>query len=132
MPDDITVILKRQPSEGFGTFGQMFLNGQQIAVTGELPWIDNRPATSCIPIGTYACIPHNSPAHPNTWEVSNVPHRSAILIHNGNLPFKDSEGCILVGDSYGMLDGQKAVLNSVATLNKLRQILPSNFTLVIE
>lgn len=131
MPDDVTVILKRQPSAGFGTFGQMFINGNQICVTAELPWLDNHPGTSCIPTGTYECIPHNSPSHPNTWEVSNVPNRSAILIHNANLP-SQLLGCIGVGDTYGTIDGQRAVLNSVATLNKLREILPSNFTLVIE
>jgi hypothetical protein len=125
-----TITLRRDSTSDAGTFGVLVRNGEQIAVTCELPWRDNHPDTSCIPAGAYPCAPHNSPAHPHTWEVTNVPHRGAILIHNGNTE-NDSKGCILVGDSFGVIAGKPAVLNSVATLNKLRLGLPRYFNLKV-
>lgn len=125
-------IIKRFLFNDDGTIGQFMQDGQQICVTGELPWLDNHPKTSCIPTGTYQVIKHDSPAHPDTWEITGVPDRSAILLHNGNAPEVDSEGCLLVGSSYGKLEGKTAVFNSVATLDKLRDILPDTFTLTIE
>ena len=127
MPYTIT----RFKSDANGTFGKFLdLQGQVLAYTCERPWAGNAVGISDIPAGSYAVIGHNSPEHPHTWEITGVPGRSNILIHNGNTE-KDSEGCILVGDSFGVVDGLPAVLNSVNTLNKLRSELPSGFTLVI-
>ena len=115
-----------------GIFGQFLdVDGNMLCVTGELPWLENAPQTSCIPEGTYHCIQHNSPNHPNTWEVTNVPNRSAILIHNGNAPKENSLGCILVGKAFGFIDGLPDVTESVITLNMLRTKLPSEFDLKI-
>lgn len=128
----ISYFLTRQTSMPEGTFGQISdQNGEIICYTCELAWHDNEPQKSCIPIGTYNVIPHNSPSHPGTWEIVDVPERSAILIHNGNTE-NDSLGCILVGDSFGTIGGYPAVLNSNATLQKLRSIFPATgFTLTI-
>jgi hypothetical protein len=41
----------------------------------------------------------------------NVPGRSEILIHKGNLS-SDSKGCIIVGEEFGTLNGRVAVLSS--------------------
>jgi len=124
--------ITRQPSTGNGTFGELTdEGGNHLCYTMELPWLGNQPGHSCIPEGTYNCVPHNSPAHPDTWEVTGVPNRSAILIHNGNT-MEDSEGCILVGSEEGILNGYPAVLHSVATLEKLREILPPRFVLVVK
>lgn len=101
-----------------------------ICFTLELPWLNNAPQISCIPLGTYQVIRHNSPAHPHTWEITGVPNRSEILLHNGNTT-DDTDGCILVGNSTGMIDGLPAVLNSVKTLEKLQGILPDTFELII-
>jgi hypothetical protein len=106
-------------------------NQLSLCYTCELPWLDNETDKSCIPTGTYTCAPHNSPDHPNTWELLDVPGRDAVLIHNGNAAEEDSKGCILVGDRFGVIDGFPAVLNSVATLNILRGKFPPNFTLTI-
>lgn len=124
--------LKRYISTDKGTLGQLLdESGQFLCYTCEKPWLNNSPKTSCIPTGTYDCIPHDSAAHPDTWEITNVPNRSAILIHNGNTDV-DSEGCILVGDSTGVMNGLPAVLNSVKTLDMLRDTLPDTFTLMIK
>lgn len=118
------VILTREHNYDQGTFGQMYFHDVSIACTAELPWRGNLPDVSCIPDGRYWVEPYNSPAHPGVWHVTNVPGRSNILIHNGNCPEVDSEGCILVGDCFGIVAGHDAVMDSVATLEVLRGILP--------
>lgn len=123
--------LTRRSSTPQGTLGELTDGqGNHVCFTCELPWDANLPDKSCVPIGTYTVIPHNSSAHPDVWELQNVPGRSGILIHNGNTE-KDSLGCIIVGNILGMLNGLPAVLNSQATLDMLRETLPLNFTLTI-
>lgn len=126
-----TLVLDRHPSEIYGTFGHLYWDGDEICVTGELPWFANHPKTSCIPIGTYLCIKHNSPNHPDTWEVTNVPNRSNILLHPLNIPIKESEGCIGVGRCFGRLDGCDAIMHSDDAMNDLRDELPDSFYLKI-
>lgn len=107
--------------------------------TGELPWKDNKTSISCIPIGEYLCMPYSSAKYPNVYEVTNVPNRKYILIHQGNYcgdiskGYKsDVNGCILVGDRIGMLNKQLSILNSKNTLNKFKSIMGNNpFKLVI-
>lgn len=124
-------VLSRQPSAADGTLGELAdSTGAHLCFTCELPWRDNTPDLSCIPPGVYDCIPHNSTDHPNTWELQDVPGRSAILIHSGNTE-KDSLGCIVVGSELGTLDGLPAVLNSKVTLKMLQATLPGNFTLEV-
>ncbi len=118
-----TLILDRHPSEDYGTFGDICRDGKQIALTCE-------PVIPAVPPGTYLCQPHNGPEFQNVWEVMDVPGHTAILIHNGNT-IKDTKGCILVGNDFGIIDGQHAVLNSMLTLDQLRQELPDTFYLKI-
>ena len=112
------------------TLGQLFQDGRQLCVTIEKAWDDNLPDESCIPESTYTCTAYSSPDHPHVWEVTRVPGRNAILIHNANLA-SQLLGCIGVGETYGTLLGQRAVLNSVATLEMLRSKLPETFQLTI-
>lgn len=117
----------------------MLRTGNFTCVTGELPWRDNTPNKSCIPAGEYECHPWSSAKYPKAYEVRGVPNRSAILIHQGNfcgdvdkgLP-SNVEGCILVGESVGTLNGHKAVMNSKETLDKLVDVIGTEpFTLTI-
>lgn len=78
------------------TFGQIVLPSGQVIYTLERPWHDNEPDISCIPTGTYLCVGHDSPRHPQTWQLINVPNRTEVLIHTGNFE-KDTLGCILIG-----------------------------------
>ena len=58
-----------------------------------------------IPLGTYPVVLSWSPKFKQvTPEVCNVPGRYAIRIHAGNRA-EESEGCILVGDAVGDVDG---------------------------
>lgn len=122
-----------------GTFGVFCdSNTLPICVTAERPWLGNERRISCIPEGLYICKKYSSPKYHNVWEVKDVPERTSILIHEGNFPVPDkngnnadSTGCILVGDSFGIIRGRHAVLKSVVTLNRLRGILPEEFELNI-
>lgn len=130
------LFLERTVSGDNGTFGTLTMQDensaiQQLCLTCELPWKNNFPGESCIPTGTYDCIPHHSEKFPNTWEVTGVRGRSAILIHIGNT-IRDTEGCILVGDKFGIVHELPAVLNSRVTMGMLRSILPPKFTLTIQ
>lgn len=127
------VQLKRADKSPAGTFGALIFDGEEICKTCELPWKNNLPEISCIPAGVYPVEPHNSAAHPNTWEVMNVPGRSEILLHTGNFPHApDTLGCILIGTAIGILNGEKAITGSKQAFIKLRQILPQRFTLTVE
>lgn len=103
---------------------------KELCKTLENPYVRNTPRISCIPEGKYICKSFSGSIYKNVWEVKDVPNRSAILFHNGNLE-RHTQGCILVGGSWGFLEGQLAVLNSRNTLENLRQLLPSEFELRI-
>lgn len=133
---NITIVRGNKYAET--TMGMMYIEGNPISLfTLERAWKDNHPQDSCIPIGTYTCIPHNWEENPTmkfsrVWEVTHVPNREAILIHSGNT-FKDIHGCVLVGLESGHLEGVPAVLRSREAINILRkEIGEKEFTLVIK
>ncbi len=105
------MILKRIALTKWGTFGVLLYSGCPFAITLEREWKDNQPNISCIPAGAYTCKRVMSPTFGNTFEVMDVPKRSHILFHKGNLQ-DDSHGCILVGEQYGDLWGNPGVLAS--------------------
>ncbi|TPM41426.1 DUF5675 family protein [Mesorhizobium sp. B2-3-4] len=129
MTPEITLL--RYADTGDATLG-VFRAGKRVVYTLEDSWRDNQPKVSCIPAGTYHCVPHgwepNSPVkRKRTWEITGVPGRSAVLIHAGNRP-ADTEGCILVG--LGVFSG--ALTSSADALGVLRAIIGANpFTLTI-
>src|ERR1700733_11962763 len=126
------VAITRSPSTADGTFGLLSIDGFPTCVTCELPWEDNAPQISCIPAATYHCVRHVSAKFPkgNTWEITNVPGRTGILIHNSN-DVAELEGCVAVGSSFGEIAGLPAVLNSLDTLTMLNQKLGEGFALTI-
>jgi hypothetical protein len=83
-----------------GTFGVLFDGETPFCLTLEREWKDNKRGESCIPMGTYSCKRVVSPKFGDTFEVCDVPGRSHILFHKGNLE-DDSHGCILIGEEYG-------------------------------
>lgn len=113
-----------------GTFGVMLSGNTPMCLTCEDPWNGNQTSISCIPPGSYSVTNYTSSKFPNVWSVNNVPGRSAILIHNGNT-ILDTHGCILVGASYGTLNGYPSVTDSVNTLSMLKVRLPDTFSLRI-
>ncbi len=94
-----TLILKRIAYIEDGTFGVLFDEDIPFCLTLEKEWKDNKKDISCIPAGDYICIRVQSPKFGNTFEIVNVPDRTNILFHKGNIE-DDSEGCVIVGEQY--------------------------------
>jgi len=94
-----------------GCVGVLKLNDILFCCTLERPWVDNKRSISCIPTGSYIIKPVISPTYGSTWEVKDVPQRSHILLHAGNR-IKDTEGCILLGQKFGILRNERAILSS--------------------
>ena len=123
-----TYYLDRFKFDDDGTFGRINdSNNNRLCYTCERTPNDDHP---CIPVGTYTFTAYNSPTKGAVWITQDVPGRSDIEIHAGNTE-DDSLGCILVGDSLGIVNGLNAVLNSKVTLEKLHTILPDTFDLVV-
>lgn len=97
--------------------GVLLIDGVPSCCTLELPWKGNIRQVSCIPVGDYqvkktiARKTNGGLLIPETFEVMDVPDRSGILFHVGNTP-ADTNGCILLGDSFGYIKGAPAVLGS--------------------
>lgn len=127
----MTYQLQRVAKSPKGTFGVISKDGIPICLTCEDPDNNNKNNISCIPAGTYKVKDFSGTKYKNVWQVLDVPNRSAILIHNGNTML-NTEGCILVGDKFGTVEGLPAVLNSVSTLIDLRRIFPKQFELTIK
>jgi len=122
--------LKRQIISNKAILGTLFKQDAEICKTLENPWLNNHPNISCIPNGRYIVKKYSSTKYPDVWELQAVEGRSKILIHQGNIE-KHTQGCILVGDKFGFLKDQPAVLNSRTALDKLRSIFPKEFVLNI-
>ena len=116
-------LLTRLETSDEGTFGQ-FVAGILGLVSGELPWRDNAPSISCIPVGTYSCSWTLSPRFKRPlYLVAGVRARAGIRFHPANLmgaaPLRSQlNGCIALGEKFGWIDGQKALLLSAPALRK--------------
>lgn len=114
MKNLVEVIRVEQGEEG--TFGVLKLNGQAYCVTLEPPQRGNAQNISCIPAGEYHCKRVSSPRFGETFEIMDVPGRSHILFHAGNV-VDDTSGCVLLGRHFGRLGDVRAVLDSGATFS---------------
>lgn len=99
-------------------------NGSRVFVTAEHAYLqDDGSYLPKIPDGEYQCVlgVHQLSSGPpfDTWEVTGVPEHVGILFHKGNLPQSDSMGCVLVGESFGDLNGVDAILNSSQAFQSL-------------
>lgn len=126
----MNVVLIRETTSEQGTFGRLkVMETGWTCYTGELPWRDNARGKSCIPEGTYDAAymaRSSSGKFRSVYHLQDVEGRSGILLHAGNYAgdedkgfATDSDGCILVGQIKGRLDGQQAVLASRAALREL-------------
>jgi len=97
-----------------GTFGVLKVNKEIFCMTLEPPDRENAPQIASIPAQQYLCKPHQSQRFGWTYQVMDVPGRSAILFHAGNV-VADTSGCLLLGQYKDKLAGDRAVLNSGAT-----------------
>ena len=105
--------ISRIHSDDAGTFGVLHDDsGVPFALTAELPWHDNKKNISCIPSGFYHAKRVDSPKFGGTFMLLDVPNRSYILFHKGNIPTDDSKGCVIIGEQFEKLNGQQAVISS--------------------
>lgn len=109
------------------TYGVLMV-GDIMLFTLELPWLNNQQNISCIPPGDYIVnYLHRSGSGKfnRVYHVTDVPGRSGILFHAGNVP-SQIQGCILPGMKTGNLAGQPAVLSSSVALEKMRSVIGKN------
>lgn len=97
------VELLRVEETDVATRGILLIDGRIRFVTLELPWRDNHPETSCIPIGRYQCVKRFSP-HFNCalFEITGVPGRSDIELHGGAI-VGNTKGCVLLGHYFDLI-----------------------------
>jgi hypothetical protein len=137
--------LIRDPSDGVRTFGTLSWSDDQVELqTLERPWIPSiagpggHAQTSCVPLGVYELVLHDSAAHPKTWALVNpalgvyhqpgdVPTgqtgRTECLIHTANT-IAQLAGCIGVGMTRSLLNGEPDVASSVAAFTALKEAVP--------
>lgn len=113
----LTLRLIRWCHASTGTLGVLHAGGLKL-YTLEPPWRNNERFNSCIPPGRYRLTHHDSPSRGRALLLHDVPDRDAILAHAGNY-VHDTEGCILVGESWEVRSQRLAVLNSLSALDTL-------------
>ncbi|MGE4194703.1 MAG: DUF5675 family protein [Pseudodesulfovibrio sp.] len=109
------ITIHRIEKSDAGTFGVLSMDGLVFCLTLEPPDRNNAVGRSCIPEGTYTCRRVDSPTFGPTFEVADVPGRTAILFHQGNVT-RDTHGCVLLGRRFGVLNGERGILTSKQTL----------------
>lgn len=123
-------VLTRYETGDDGTFGILADDAGFKVHTIELPWRDNAKGESCIPDGTYTFRWRtDSPKHGECYEMvpdAEAPGRTNVQIHSANFAGDVAKGkkcqllgCIAPGKSVGVLEGQKAVLDSKAAIRAL-------------
>ena len=105
------LVLQRKELTLISTIGEITINGVHECYTLELPVVDGLPG-SAIPPGLYSITIAPSPKFMKSTDpwvdlmadeiphIMGIPGRSNILIHWGNRDI-DTDGCILVGQTYG-------------------------------
>lgn len=127
--------LTRISDTGQATFGILTdEEHKQLCVTAERPWLGNQHDVSCVPAGVYLVHRRYSPKHKgDVFELDDVPHRSNIEIHVGNVPRLDSQGCILVGNGFALVNGENGIKESRQAFARFMDALRGvdRFTLTI-
>ena len=124
----------RSESTDEGTFGAATFQHLHL-VSLELPWRDNQPNVSCIPLGQYLGKRVYS-EHFGRWvyALRDVPGRECVECHPANFAgdtsqgwHSDLRGCLCLGLEHGTIDNpdgkpQRAVLSSAAALNQVMNL----------
>ena len=96
----VNLLIIRETFTDKSTIGNLYLDGEWLCDTLELPYRDNQRSISCIPAGQYK-VRLRTARESATRDylhllVEDVPNRDFVLVHIGNKS-SDSRGCILVG-----------------------------------
>lgn len=130
----LPVVILHREYKATHTKGVVVLPSGKVLKSIERPWLDNKVNISCYPEGVYLAKwleRSSSGKYKRVWHIQNVPSRSGILWHVGNL-VRHSRGCTLPGLRHGTLKKLPAVLSSGAGLNAMRRELHGqDFILVV-
>jgi len=123
--------IARLESSSEGVRGVMLVDGKFFACTLERPWAANIKNISCIPDGNYKGRKYTSKRHGKTLKIVDVINRTGILFHVGNT-FRDSSGCILLGDSFSK--SSASIESSTSAVHRFRERIKreTTFTVVIK
>lgn len=113
--------LERQDVSAAGAFGRLLHVGEPFAVTLERTYeVPGEPVVK-IPPGVHRCTRTRFiRGQYDTYEVHVFGH-SRLLFHRGNYEH-DSDGCILVGEEVGVLNGEKAIIHSGAAFDRFMEL----------
>ena len=117
-----TVRLVRLEESSEGTFGILLICSQVFCVTLEPSDEFNKRNISSIPAQQYQCMRIHSPQFGETFKIVDVPNRSHVLFHAGNLS-RHTRGCVILAQYFGKLQENKAVLNSGKTFRTFMEIM---------
>jgi len=131
----INLLIIRDTFSKISTLGELFLNGERMADTLELPFKDNQRSISCIPEGDYKVrlrLARESASRDYLHLlVQDVPNRDWILFHRGNSA-KDTSGCILVGLGTQQDFVQNSVLAMDLLMKEILNLGGTNINLIIK
>lgn len=117
-----------------GAFGVLKYKGVPFLCTLERTYEVDGLQKIKIPSGRYRCtatVFHTAKPDPyRTFEIMDVPNCSRILFHIGN-DEEDSEGCVIVGDSFGPHD-QPSVRRSLLGFQKFWAVVGERSEFVLE
>ena len=135
----MNLIMIRDTSTPNETLYKLQVGEQVFDALGE-PDNHDEPNKSCIPLGVYQLVPHDTAAHPETWAMVNpdlgvthepadiipddckYPHRFACLIHPANFA-RQLQGCFAPGMGRSMAGGMWMVTDSRMAFGKIQAIL---------
>ena len=134
----MNLILTRDVVRTDCTLGLLTLNAHHWQ-TIERPWIPDESCRggqaqkSCVPLGFYKLVRHDTPKHPKTWALVNheldvcadpiTGKRSDCLIHPANWAFQ-LEGCIAPGKGRSWDGHEWMMTDSRAAMTELQAALP--------
>lgn len=117
----IPATIQRGKGGDTGTFGNLSILGWNC-FTGECPWRNNQTGLSCVPGAgrQYLMKWTITDEHPKgVYVLQDVEDREDCEMHTGDWcgdvtkGYKsDVKGCIIIGRTYGILEGQPAVMES--------------------
>lgn len=112
----IIELIRLEEKYRYGTFGILKINKEVFCVTLEPPDLLNKRNASSIPAQQYDLHRISSSVFGWTFKVMDVPSRTDILFHAGNV-VANTHGCIILAQHFGKLRGDRAVLNSGKTFH---------------
>ena len=129
----VVELVRLEENYVYGTFGVLKINKEVFCVTLEPRDEENSQGISSIPVQQYTCRRTHSINFGATFEVRNVPGRTQVLFHAGNVA-ENTKGCIILAQHFGKLYNNRAVLNSGKTLIDFMNIMAkyNEFSLTIQ